>query len=317
MITIPLAFDLLLALLLLWSAWQTLAVTQLERAVIMFIVFGLLLTLVWARLEAPDIALAEAALGAGLTGTLLLDALAVFRRPDQAAQKGGIMALFRQIPAVLLLVLLAAALLVALPRLPLQAVDLPAAVAGQLGNSGVSHPVTAVLLNYRGYDTLLEVAVLLLALLGILAVGLPAERPLLSRNQLVPSLARSAVPLMVLAAVYLLWAGSHRPGGAFQAAAVLAAAAVLLNLAQVQPRWLPGQRWIRVTVGAGLLLFVGVAAALLLNGSLLQYPPGQAGLLILLIESSLTVSLAVNLAAFYLLRAPLSDTRTDQEQHHE
>lgn len=81
--TMGLAFDLLLAISLLWSAWQTLSTPKLDRAVIMFIVFGLLLTLVWARLDAPDIALAEAALGAGLTGTLLLDALAGVRRSSK------------------------------------------------------------------------------------------------------------------------------------------------------------------------------------------------------------------------------------------
>jgi energy-converting hydrogenase B subunit D len=43
--------------------------------VVQFIVFGLLMALAWARLQAPDIALAEAAIGAGLTGALLLDAL--------------------------------------------------------------------------------------------------------------------------------------------------------------------------------------------------------------------------------------------------
>ncbi|MBT0652018.1 hydrogenase subunit MbhD domain-containing protein [Geomobilimonas luticola] len=303
--------------MLLWSAWQTLATPQMDRAVIMFIVFGLLLTLVWSRLQAPDIALAEAALGAGLTGTLLLDALTAFRQPNRSAKHGRVLAAFRRFPALLALLLLAAALLTSLTRLPLPAVDLPAAVAGQLGSSGVSHPVTAVLLNFRGYDTLLEVAVLLLALTGILAVGLPAERPLLSLNQLVPTLARSAVPLMVLAAFYLLWAGAHRPGGAFQAAAVLAAAAVLLNLSQLQSRWLPTQHWIRLVVGAGLLLFVGIAAALLAGGGLLRFPPGQAGLLILLIESGLTVSLAVNLAAFYLLRTSSSGQWAGQEDSHE
>lgn len=69
------AFDLLLALALLWSAWRALATPNLARAVVMFIVFGLLMALAWARLDAPDIAIAEAAIGAGLTGALLLDAL--------------------------------------------------------------------------------------------------------------------------------------------------------------------------------------------------------------------------------------------------
>lgn len=78
-----LAFDLLLAASLLWSAWRTLVTPDIFRAVIAFIVFGLLMTLVWARLSAPDIALAEAAIGAGLTGALLLDAIGVLRGRKQ------------------------------------------------------------------------------------------------------------------------------------------------------------------------------------------------------------------------------------------
>lgn len=69
-----LAFDVLLALALLWSAWSTLMSPRLDRAVVLFIAFGLLMALAWARLAAPDIGLAEAAIGAGLTGALLLDA---------------------------------------------------------------------------------------------------------------------------------------------------------------------------------------------------------------------------------------------------
>lgn len=74
-----LAFDLLLVLALLWSAWGSLSTRDLARAVVMFIVFGLLVALAWARLGAPDIALAEAAIGAGLTGALLLDALGALK----------------------------------------------------------------------------------------------------------------------------------------------------------------------------------------------------------------------------------------------
>ncbi len=74
-----LSFDLLLAAALLWSAWRTLTARRLDQAIVMFIVFGLLMTLAWVRLRAPDIALAEAAIGAGLTGALLLDALGAIR----------------------------------------------------------------------------------------------------------------------------------------------------------------------------------------------------------------------------------------------
>jgi uncharacterized MnhB-related membrane protein len=76
------AIDGLLALLLLWLAARALSSRGLLESVVLFVGFGLTLALVWVRLDAPDIALAEAAIGAGLTGALLLAALA--RLPTSA-----------------------------------------------------------------------------------------------------------------------------------------------------------------------------------------------------------------------------------------
>jgi len=70
-----------------------------------------------------------------------------------------------------LILALAAGLGYTVLSLPDQAHGLQNAVAGQLKNSGVSNPVTAVLLNFRGYDTLLEMVALLLALLGVWSLG--------------------------------------------------------------------------------------------------------------------------------------------------
>ena len=69
-----LAFDLLLTVTLITLAAAALTSREPRRAVILFIAFGLLLALVWARLRAPDLALAEAAIGAGLAGALMLAA---------------------------------------------------------------------------------------------------------------------------------------------------------------------------------------------------------------------------------------------------
>lgn len=71
--------DALLAAALVWVAWRALNVPDLFRAVVLFIAFGLLMTLTWVRLNAPDLALAEAAIGAGLTGALLIDAVGHLR----------------------------------------------------------------------------------------------------------------------------------------------------------------------------------------------------------------------------------------------
>ncbi|HSH29714.1 MAG TPA: DUF4040 domain-containing protein [Thiohalobacter sp.] len=72
--------DVLLVLGLVWLAWRALACPDLFRGIVLFIAFGLLMALAWVRLEAPDVALAEAAIGAGLTGALLLAALARLNR---------------------------------------------------------------------------------------------------------------------------------------------------------------------------------------------------------------------------------------------
>lgn len=67
-------FDILLVGTLVWLAVRALAEVRLFKSVVLFIAFGLLVALAWTRLAAPDIALAEAAIGAGITGALLLDA---------------------------------------------------------------------------------------------------------------------------------------------------------------------------------------------------------------------------------------------------
>ena len=68
-------FDITLSLTLIWLAWQLLACEDFFKAVVLFISFGLLMAIVWVRLKAPDVALTEAAIGAGLTGAILLSAL--------------------------------------------------------------------------------------------------------------------------------------------------------------------------------------------------------------------------------------------------
>jgi energy-converting hydrogenase B subunit D len=74
-LALSLALDLLLAAAIVAVAWRALTVEAPFVGVVLFINFGFLMALAWTRLAAPDIALAEAAIGAGLTGALLLDAV--------------------------------------------------------------------------------------------------------------------------------------------------------------------------------------------------------------------------------------------------
>jgi uncharacterized MnhB-related membrane protein len=75
MVAVDQLFDLLMAAALIAVAWISLSSSDLFKGVVLFIAFGLLMSIAWMRLGAPDIGLAEAAIGAGVTGALLLDAV--------------------------------------------------------------------------------------------------------------------------------------------------------------------------------------------------------------------------------------------------
>lgn len=209
-----------------------------------------------------------------------------------------------------LLVTLAAGLGYAVLSLPEQPQYLPKLVIDNMDESGVSHPVTAVLLNFRGYDTLLELVVLLLALLAVWSLNMPAAEHRTAPNPVLDTLTRLLTPLLILVTAYLLWIGAHAPGGAFQAGSVLAAAAVLLLLAgwriSDNLTGLP----LRIILMAGPAVFIIIAVlTLLLDAQLLKYPPAQAGLFIAIIETVATLSIGATLAALFLGARPVATSK--------
>ncbi|HMP75683.1 MAG TPA: DUF4040 domain-containing protein [Kiritimatiellia bacterium] len=76
---LPIVLDVFLCAILIGLAVRTIFSRTLFQGVMYFVVYGLLMALAWARLNAPDIALAEAALGAGITGALLFSAVRAMR----------------------------------------------------------------------------------------------------------------------------------------------------------------------------------------------------------------------------------------------
>jgi len=194
--------DGVLGLLLLGLAGGALHVRQLYAGVLLFVSFGLVLALVWARLGAADLALAEAAIGAGLTGVLLFAALA--RQPLAGSEPR--LSGRRRLAAVLVLLPLLIVLLPQLAPLAEQTSRVPMQIDAAMAQSGVDHPVTAVLLNFRAWDTLLELAVLLLALLGARQLG-PLRMQLSEPWPLLQAWGRTLAPLLVLAGGYVLWRG--------------------------------------------------------------------------------------------------------------
>lgn len=288
---------------------------------VLFIVYGLLLSFVWLRLGAPDVALAEAAIGAGLTGALIIGTLSrlaaegrrraggetgahrdgdMYRAADAAEDRTTAADIVVGIAAVLAFAGLALAAL----HLTASPSPLAGMVSAQLPESGLGNPVNAVLLNFRAFDTLLEKAVLVLALAGLWMLSSDAawggravnfvtahevEAPLVV-------LLKMLVPLVALTAFYLLLVGADEPGGAFQSGTVLAAIGILLVLARVMPPPAVDGRAIRWAVAAGFLVFVLAGfATLALDRGFMDFPPGAAKGFILGIELMLTLSVAATL----------------------
>ena len=286
------------------------------QAIVQFMGFGLLMSIAWARLDATDIALAEAALGAGLTGVLLLNAradLAVDRTdPEALGLRAPSHRVARALLAAAVVVPLAGLLAWAVVAAPESSSGLHPLAHLHLAQSGVDNPVTATLLNYRAYDTLLELSVLLLAVIGVFSqrLGDPvSERRVPPSGSLLLAAVRLFVPASILVGGYVLWRGSHHAGGAFQSGAVVAGAGVLLLVAHVPVSRLLAKlgrsTFVRLLSGLGVVALAGTGLVVLAAGDpFLYYRDELAQALILGIEAASALSIAAALIAVFAARAP-------------
>ena len=324
------AFDSVLLAIVLWLAWRTVTDADLFRATIHFVALGLLIAVGWVRLSAPDVALAEAAVGAGLTGALTLSALAALgrgsdaQRAEQVAPRSATPVAARRAPVALGKVVaasLAGALFLALAgallSIPQSSGGLATPALAALDRSGVSNPVTAALLNYRAYDTLLELAVLFVAVVAVWSVRAVPLAILAASTQrpMVAALMRSVVPGLIMASGYLLWRGAYAPGGAFQGGALLAGAGVLLVTSGLLGTSVRVIAPLRVALAVGLATFLCAAVAVgVIEGRLLEYPPAAAKHWILAIESAAVVSIALTLVALYVGGRPVAPEHADASE---
>ncbi len=302
------AFDLLLAVLIVWLGWRAVTDPDLLRAAMQFVALGLVLAIAWLRLAAPDLALAEAAVGSGLTGALLVTAVRGWRASEgtdaeeRAASGWALPGSLPRLAAGATSLLLLGLLLLAVRGLPERSAGLTAEAAAALPASGVENPVTAVLLNFRAYDTLLEVAVLLVAVVGVWSLRrAPASLAREDPPFVLASLLGLVAPLLLIAGGYLLWIGAFAPGGAFQGGALLGGALVLLSLGGLGGALLARPALTRAVLVVGLLVFLAVAVGMLAwTGGLLRYPEPSAKAWILVVEAAGLLSIGATLGALFL-----------------
>lgn len=320
------SLDWLLATLLVLLVLTALWVRDLMWAIVSFITFGLVMVLVWSRLEAPDLALTEAAIGTGLMTLFLLDSLGFALSSERPGKEhpGKERSLETASWSRVLLLggggVLVFALLGAWLRSWPPHPGLGRLVEQSLGQSGVDYQVTAVLLNFRFFDTWFEITVFWLSILALLSVrGRPSvgsELQTRKRDSIRVWLIRLLFSPTVLFAVYLLWRGKHAAGGAFQAGAVMGAGLCLLAITGTSVFLLRSPTWTRLAVAVGVGGFCAAAALTLgLGRELGEYPPRQAGDLILLVESLAAFSIAMSVPyLFAALQLPGHGEASEEEQ---
>ncbi len=144
--SVLLALDIGLALLVFAVAARTVFARGAFEAVVDYVAYGLLLSIVWVRLFAVDVALTEAAIGGGVTGVLLVGAAARLRGAETVAAEESPSASLRVVAACLCL-LVTAVLAGVVLLLPYPGPTLAPESARHLAETGLGNPVTAVLIT--------------------------------------------------------------------------------------------------------------------------------------------------------------------------
>jgi len=306
-----------LLVLLVLAGIGVVLVRDLFASVMLLGVFSFLMAVSFFLLDAADVALTEAAIGAGVSSVLLLATLSLTTRHE----KGRDILL----PAVTLLVAVTGGLLlfttadmpaIGDPDAPVHEHVAPRYLEEGPKEIDIPNIVTAVLASYRGTDTLGEVTVVFTAGIGVLmmlGLGRRERRkepgPVGIKEHDVPRvISKLLIPFIMLFALYVQFHGEYSPGGGFQAGAIFAAAIMLYALVEgdARSRQVLPDGVIRFVMSAGVVLYLGVGVVgMLMGGEFLNYsvlshdPIHGQHLGILLIELGVGMTVAGVIVAIF------------------
>jgi multicomponent Na+:H+ antiporter subunit B len=317
-------FGVFLLTLLVITAVAIVRTRNLFVAVMLLGIASLLLAANFFVLDAADVALTEAAVGAGISTVLFLSALALTSERERKPSSRRTLS-FCVVVAAALVVIYATFDKPALgdPDAPAQVHVAPWYLENTPKHIDIPNVVTAVLGSYRGYDTLGEVFVVFTAGIGVLfllarggTTGFRQDDSAAEglRHYLIPRVVgRVVIPFILLFGLYVQFHGEYGPGGGFQAGAIVAAAFILHALLEGERRALAvlPKRALLSLIAIGPLIYLAVGVAgMLLGGNFLDYSPLAANpvkgqqLGIILIEAGVGITVTgVLLSIFHAFAA--------------
>ena len=176
----PLLLTLILALMIV-AAVVALECRDLLSAIVCVGAVGFLAALAFVLLGAPDLAITQVVVE--ILGLVILIPATVGRERADAGAQRPLVPTLAALGAVLLGAVAGGRLLVGMPEFGVPVMERFAEAPSRwfLGEghveTGAANVVTAILLDYRAYDTLGEVSVLFCAVLGVTAILRGARRP--------------------------------------------------------------------------------------------------------------------------------------------
>ena len=151
---------------------------------------------------------------------------------------------------------------------------------------GAANIVTAIIVTYRGLDTLGEVTVLFLtaAIIGLVLSGqahsvAKAKKDLPPTGELLTTGSTLLLPLIMLLGAYVIVNGHLTPGGGFQGGAILASGILLILLTSPMQRFSHRLITVLESVSGLTFILIGILGVVMAGGFLDNriLPVGSAG----------------------------------------
>ncbi len=265
------------------TAFSIVFMRDLFAIVILFGIYSLVSASFFVNLDAVDVALTEAAVGAGISTVLMLGTLALTTRREKKSSHGP------TLPLMVVTVTGAALIFATLdmpyfsdPANPIHQHIAPRFIEQSGQEIGVPNMVTSVLASYRGYDTLGEVVVIFAAGLGVLTLlgrfgkrpEITMPSPSMSHHLILRVIAKALIPLIILYGLYIQFHGDYGPGGGFQAGVIFAAAIILYAIifGTEKAQRVISPTVIHILMAVGVLIYAGVGViTMFLGGNFLGY----------------------------------------------
>jgi multicomponent Na+:H+ antiporter subunit B len=218
--------------------------------------FSLISCLIYLDLSAPDVAITEAAIGVSLGGIMTIISLSYNKTNEMKYS-------LAKIVMISLLILISIFLTIKIasffPEFGLTYKFSPYQVFDYYINNtkeqiGINSISTAILADYRAFDTFLETLVMLIVLIGAMKTSPIIEIPNFSTDFFQQKTIQFIFPIIFILSFYILLNGKETPGGGFQFGAMIASIIILYFLVKKKNI---------ININGNIFLYLGIVGVLM------------------------------------------------------